>query len=245
MSEEDRTRGPWSAGAEPGLPGEAQAEHGGALGGGPKRKKPKRKRATRRRYTPDEKRATVEAFHQAGRTRLDFAALWGISAQTLARWLSIWRESGPQGFEPKSRTREQRAKDPRRLPDSVRAEITRTKQRFPDFGLRKVRDFLKRFGGVQVSVGSVHRVLHEEGLASPPPAKRLRRKPSLPRRFERARAGELWQSDITSFVLRRHSTRVYLTVFLDDHSRYVVSWQLATQQRAYLRQLWDSPWIVI
>jgi len=35
-------------------------------------------------------------------------------------------------------------------------------------------------------------------------------------------------------VLPRHRQRVYLTVFLDDFSRYVVSWKLATHQRADL-----------
>ena len=55
-----------------------------------------------------------------------------------------------------------------------------------------------------------------------------------PRRFERARPGDLWQSDITSYMLGRHHRRVYLTVFLDDHSRYVVSWNLQLHQRQEL-----------
>jgi transposase InsO family protein len=54
------------------------------------------------------------------------------------------------------------------------------------------------------------------------------------RRFERARPGELWQSDITSFLLTRHRQRVYLTVFLDDHSRYIVSHSLRTRQTSDL-----------
>lgn len=41
---------------------------------------------------------------------------------------------------------------------------------------------------------------------------------------------QLWQSDITSMVLTRHSARVYLTVFLDDYSRYIVSWNLQLRQ---------------
>ena len=41
---------------------------------------------------------------------------------------------------------------------------------------------------------------------------------------------QLWQTDITSLSLARHSQKVYLTVFMDDYSRYVVSWQLALQQ---------------
>jgi hypothetical protein len=66
------------------------------------------------------------------------------------------------------------------------------------------------------------------------PRKRPRHGPKPPRRFERARPGELWQSDITSYVLRRQGRRVYFTVFLDDHSRFIVSWALATHQRTPL-----------
>lgn len=41
---------------------------------------------------------------------------------------------------------------------------------------------------------------------------------------------QLWQSDITSFYLGRDSRHVYLTVFIDDHSRYVVSFALRRRQ---------------
>ena len=63
MTKENRTGAPWAAGAEPGLPGGAEAAHGGASSRGrTRRKKRGRKRAARRRYRPDEKRATVEAL---------------------------------------------------------------------------------------------------------------------------------------------------------------------------------------
>jgi transposase-like protein len=39
-----------------------------------------------RRYTPEQKRAALEAFQRSGRTQAEFAALWGISAHTLAAW---------------------------------------------------------------------------------------------------------------------------------------------------------------
>jgi hypothetical protein len=109
----------------------------------------------------------------------------------------------------------------------------RTKRRFPTFGLKKVRDFLRRFGGQSVSTGSVRKVLAAEGLHQPiQPARR--RKREIIRRVERSKPGELWQTDITSYVLTRSRVRVYLTVFLDDFSRYVVSWSLATHQKSAL-----------
>jgi transposase InsO family protein len=117
---------------------------------------------------------------------------------------------------------------------AVREEIAATKRRFPWWGVRRIRDALARFSGVRVGVHRVREVVREEGLETPRPVKKVRRSPPKVRRFERSKPRELWQSDITSYVLTRHSQRVYLTVFLDDHSRYVVSFALALQQRSEL-----------
>jgi transposase InsO family protein len=188
---------------------------------------------SRGRYKIDERRAIVEAFHKSGLGQREFARTWGVALKSLSTWLARYQAEGPKGLEPRPRTRA--ANDPRRLPEGVRQEITRTQQRFPDFGMRKVRDFLRRFQGISVSANSVRKTLNEAGIPPlPGPSKRRRRKPMPPRRFERAEPNQLWQSDITSFLLTRHSTRVYLTVFLDDCSRYVVSWALSTHQRQEL-----------
>jgi transposase InsO family protein len=184
-------------------------------------------------YSPEQRREAVLAFHKSGLTQDAFSRLWGISVSSLRTWCRAYRERGPQGLEaPSGIGRRGRKKEP--VPESVRAEIVATKRRFPTFGLRKMRDALARFSGLRVSTKRVSEVVKEEGLASERPAKRVRRAPPRVRRFERARPRELWQSDITSYVLTRHSQRVYLTVFLDDHSRYVVSWALALQQRSEL-----------
>src|SRR5207237_4560857 len=53
------------------------------------------------------------------------------------------------------------------------------------------------------------------------------------RRFERAEPNQLWQSDIFTFLLRRHE-RLYLAAFMDDHSRFIVSYALAHHQRSTL-----------
>jgi transposase InsO family protein len=116
----------------------------------------------------------------------------------------------------------------------VASAIVQTKARFPSFGLRKVAAYLERFSGLRVSPTTVRTALLQAGVPTAPPVRKPRRKRPLPHRFERARPNQLWQSDITSMVLPRSGNRVYLTVFLDDHSRYVVSWALSSQQRAGL-----------
>ena len=183
-------------------------------------------------YSPEERRAVVEAFTRSGLSQRSFARMWGVAIKSLSSWLMRYEAGGPRALEPRRGGR-RAGSFARQIAPSVCAEIVRTKRRFPDFGLRRVRDFLARFHGVRVSAGSVRRTLDEAGIERLPAPKR-RRKSRQPRFFERARPGELWQSDITSFVLPRHGTRVYLVAFMDDHSRYIVSWALAVSQRTEL-----------
>jgi len=188
----------------------------------------------RHAWGPDEKRRMVEAFQKSGLSQLRFARTFGINPRNLQRWLGAWRRDGPQGLEGRKPGRPKGTGTGSKLPSAVQAQIVRTQRRFPDFGVRKLTQWLARFRGVQASTGSVGRVLREQGVPPQPSPKPRRKKPQLPRRFERSRPGELWQSDITSFVLRRHGLRVYLTVYLDDFSRYVVGWALEAHQRSEL-----------
>jgi transposase InsO family protein/transposase-like protein len=191
--------------------------------------KSKHKKKTKRRsYTPDEKRATVEAYQKSGMTLADFSATWGVSKATLGNWLRKHKTEGPKGLERKPHA----GKGKSRLAVALRGEIVRAKGYFPAFGLKKLRDYLYRFRGVKVSPGAIKSALKAEAVPTEPPPQRKKAKKRKPaRRFERAKPGALWQSDITSFVLTRHSTRVYLTVFLDDFSRYIVSFTLALHQK--------------
>ena len=187
------------------------------------------------RFSPEERRAAVEAYLKSGRKRRDFAKLWGCSPSSLDKWLRRYRDEGPKGLETRSPEHKPGRPHPTRLPDAVRERIVELAREHPDFGSMRVADELARFDGVRVSPSGVLNILRAAGVAGQPhPRKHRRPKPKLPRRFERSKPCELWQSDITSFVLRRHSSRVYLTVFLDDFSRYVVSWALATHQRTPL-----------
>jgi len=210
------------------VPGAGGAKRSRARGKG---KRPKREV---RRYTPEDRRQALEAYERSDLTIRDFCATWGVSTKTFSGWKRRYRELGPKGLETKRVGRKKGTGTIAPLPGAVKGAIAETKRRFPDFGLRKIRHWLARFRGVRVSVGSVQKTLVEEGLSSPPVKRKPRRHPKPPKRFERARAGEMWQSDITSFVLRRHHRRVYLTVFLDDHSRFITGWALAGHQRKEL-----------
>ncbi len=197
------------------------------------RKSTGKKRGPRphRVFTPEDRRRAIEAFKDAGLSLLAFGRTWGVSANSLSEWMRRYDKHGPKGLEPRPRKRS-RDPHPRALPRATKDAIVETKRKNPEFGLRKIRDTLLRFVGIRVSAGSVAKTLREAQIPPlPGPRKRPRRKKMPPRRFERARPGQLWQSDITSFLLKRHSQRVYLTVFMDDHSRYIVSFGLHLHQK--------------
>jgi len=206
-------------------------------------------------YTPEQRRAAVEAFLVAGQTVEDFARLWGVSRATLSVWVRAYRRDGPKALEPKrkaARSMERAAvletssekrealtrpdlKVARRLAAPVRALIARTRDRFAHFGLKKIRDYLLRFHGVSVSTGGVKSALIAEGRpATQPTPKKVRRAPPAVRFFERAKPMQLWQTDITSFLIGPQKQRAYLTVFLDDMSRFIVSFALHLQQKSEL-----------
>lgn len=187
-----------------------------------------------RHFSPEERRRTIEAYEKAGLTRHDFCKVWGVSPHTLTAWLSRYRDGGPKALENKAPAKGDKRLVRKIAPETIKT-IEETKRKYPDFGLRRVRDFVARFSGPRVSLGSVKRTLDDAGIEPlPSPKPRRKAKKRAPRRFERAKAGQLWQSDITSFHLPRDSRRVYLTVFLDDHSRFIVSWTLACHQKSEL-----------
>lgn len=222
------------AGGRP--PGGGRLEVGAGrpeVGAGRRKKKTRKKRSgtsktiKRRSFTPDERRAAVEAHLKSGLSLQDFSKLWDLSHGTLGKWVRKYETEGPKGLERKPHA----AKGKMRVARAVRDEIVRAKRFFPDFGLKRLRDHLFRFRGVKVSTGSIGKALKEADVPPTPPPKKKRRRKKKVRRFERSKPGSLWQSDITSYVLTRHGARAYLTVFLDDFSRYVVSFALALHQK--------------
>jgi transposase InsO family protein len=200
---------------------------------GPSTRRPRPARGgkwRRHRYTPEERRAAVEAYLRGGGTQDEVSAAFGVSLESLRTWLRVYRRSGPKGLEGVIVGQGlKRGRKP--LAPELAEQIVATKRSYPDFGLRKVRDYLARFMGLRVSAGGVRSVLRRAGVPPTEPPRRRGRRREIVRRFERSRPGELWQSDITSFVLARESRRVYLIVFLDDFSRYVVAWGLHVHQR--------------
>mgnify|MGYP001627475163 CR=1 FL=1 len=181
-------------------------------------------------YPASQRRKAVEAYLKSGLTQEDFCRTWGVTVATLIRWVRTYKEEGPQGLESYARAKEGDKRKGRKIARKVLDEVIRIKTEKPQSGLMYIKQVMSRFKGVNISTGAIKKTLVEAEIPLVKKQVKRRRSSDKIRRFERALPMQLWQSDITSFVMTRHSQRVYLTVFMDDYSRYVVAWGLAVRQ---------------
>jgi len=151
----------------------------------------------------------------------EFAEFVSIPYSTLLHWKRQYEKHGPEGLMDKPRGPKESGS---RLPEVTKRAIIMIREAHPEYGCERISDMLGRGPGLGASPGAVLRVIREAGLDVDSP--KAPRHKDVPRRFERARPNQLWQTDIFSFTLKRQSRRLYLVAFLDDNSRYVVGYGL-------------------
>ena len=178
--------------------------------------------------TPQQRLLLLDTWQRSGLPAGDFAALVGVSKHTLYAWKKKFDTQGPAGLMDQPRGGPAGSK----LPDLTKRTILLLKQANPEFGCQKISDLLLRGPALPASPAAVARVLHEAGYELEEVSTRPH--PDHVRSFERAQPNQLWQTDLFSFVLKRQNRRVYLVAFLDDHSRFVVSYDLHASQSTAL-----------
>jgi transposase InsO family protein len=110
------------------------------------------------------------------------------------------------------------------------------KEAHPEWGTERISQMLQRGPALPASPGAVAKVLHDAGYQSIQTTTHPH--PDKVRSFERAKPNQLWQTDLFTFVLKRQNRRVYLVAFLDDHSRFLVSFGLhASASGALVREV--------
>ena len=172
-------------------------------------------------FTAEQRLQILDAWTRSGLTAAQMADLVGMSKHTLYAWKKRFEEEGPAGLAEKPRGRPRGS----RLAEPTKRAILLMKRQHPDWGSERIADVLARAEGFGASPGAIVRLLKENGYETV--ERPTRPHPDRPRRFERARVNQLWQSDLFSFTLKRSGRRLYLVAFLDDRSRYVVGWGLS------------------
>jgi transposase InsO family protein len=160
----------------------------------------------------------------AGLSAHEVGELVGVGSSTIHKWHKDYADGGVQGL-----CRKASSIAVRKQCSVLEEKIVALRQENPAYGVRRIRDDLRRHEGIEVSAEKVRTVVNEAELGNPPPEPHRRR--PAPRRFERSCPNAMWQMDIFTFHLKRMYP-VYLIGIIDDHSRYLVGWGLFRQQNA-------------
>lgn len=162
-------------------------------------------------------RVVLEVIND-GATVTDVARRNGVARQTVHEWLRKYAAHGlaalvDQPSKPQS--------CPHQMSPVVEARIVELRTQHPGWGPRTLEHRLDREGFVPVpGRSSIYRALVRHGLIT---AQARRRKRSDYKRWERARAMELWQMDIVGGVRLVGGSEAKIVSGVDDHSRFCVS----------------------
>jgi len=164
-------------------------------------------------------RAIILSVEIEGLTQSEAAVRYGVSKGWVSKLMARYRTGGDTAFEPRSRRPKS---SPTRVDDVVNTRIVNLRVELTgqglDAGPHTIQWHLKGEGHT-VSVSTIRRRLLAAGLIEPAPKKRPR---SSYIRFEADLPNETWQSDFTHYRLR-NGTDTEVLVWLDDHSRFVLS----------------------
>ncbi len=162
-----------------------------------------------------------------GATVTDVASAFGVTRQTVHRWLRAYARNGLAGLADGS------AKPlscPHQTIPEVEAKILELRRAHPGWGPRTIAHELAQAGVERVpGLSSIYRCLVRHGLVTPEARKRKR---SDCKRWERSRAMELWQMDIVGGVKLADGSEAKIVSGIDDHSRFVVSAQVVERATA-------------
>jgi transposase InsO family protein len=170
--------------------------------------------------------AVLEVLND-GAAVADVARRYGVARQTVHAWLRAYAAEGLGGLADRS---SRPLSCPHQMDPRVEARIVEMRREHPRWGSRTILFWLEREGVVPVpGRTSVDRCLVRHGLITPQPR---RRKRGDYKRWERARAMELWQMDIVGGVRLVDGVEAKIVSGIDDHSRFVVSARVVARATA-------------
>jgi transposase InsO family protein len=148
----------------------------------------------------------------------EVATRFGVTRQSVHRWLRRYASGGLAGLVDQSTVP---GSCPHQMPPAVEARIVELRREHPGWGPRTIGHQLERDGIVPVpGRSSIYRCLVRNGLIE---VQARRRKRTDYKRWERARAMELWQMDIVGGVMLADGWNASIVSGVDDHSRFCVS----------------------
>lgn len=162
----------------------------------------------------------VTAVVFEGRSKSEVARDYGISRRWVIMLVQRYLAEGDTGLLPRSRRPH---RSPNRTLRIVEDEIIQIRKHLDkaghEAGAATIAAHLERRHGHSPAVSTIWRILSERGFVTPQPHKRPK---SSYVRFEADQPNELWQTDITHWVLA-DGTAVEILNIVDDHSRLCIA----------------------
>jgi transposase InsO family protein len=162
-------------------------------------------------------RAVLEVLEE-GAPVTEVARRYGVARQTVHEWLARYaNDGGLAGLADRSSRPEY---CPHQMPAVIEARVVGIRRAHPAWGPSRIRWELEREGRQPLpGRSSIYRALVRHGLVEA--RKRPRRREDY-RRWERARAMQLWQMDVMGRVHLADGQEVKVVTGIDDHSRFIV-----------------------
>lgn len=179
-------------------------------------------KSPRAQHDPEFRVQVVKTSLERNLSVVEAKDLYGIGAATWYKWKRVFSEKGEEALREYGHRRGSGKKQlPPAIQEKVREHAVAIKRKYPFYGVRRVWQWILRTVFLPVSFRQVRQTLKDADLIGK--ATKKKRKLRKPRRFERAKPNELWATDITEFPLAGGQT-VWVIAFMDDYSRFIVSW---------------------
>ena len=183
-------------------------------------------------------RAVLEVLDE-GVPVTEVARRYGVARQTVHEWLHRYANEGGLGGLADRSSRPDSC--PHQMPAVVEARVVELRIDHPGWGPSRIVWQLER-EGIEPLPGrsGVYRALVRHGLVR---VRARRRRREDYRRWERARAMELWQMDVMGRVFLASGQEVKIVTGIDDHSRFVVCAKVVVRATAgRCARPWPEHW---
>jgi transposase InsO family protein len=161
-----------------------------------------------------------------GASIVDVALRYGVDRRTVHRWLLRYANEGLGALGDRSSRPDT---CPHQIAPEVEALIVALRRAHPNWGPRTLLSKLRRETDTPPSRSSIYRCLVRHRLIDPRPRRRRR---TDYKRWERARAMELWQVDVMGNIALASGRRISAVTGIDDHSRFCVMARLVERATA-------------
>ena len=177
------------------------------------------------RLSPSEKQEIIQLVDRSEDGVNQTLKGLGIHKSTFYKWYHAWLQKGPDGLLAGRKTRQQWNS----IPDEQKQLVVQVALDHPVLSPRELSVKMTDEQKIFISESSVYRILKAKGLITTPAHILLSASDEFNNKTHFVH--EMWQTDFTYFKIQGWGW-YYLSTILDDHSRFIVHWELCKTMTA-------------